>query len=58
MEQKGEFGRIDQSGQREIDKTPLMGLTKYKSTKDRYPPKPFGWLRNNQLNYFVCSNRK
>jgi hypothetical protein len=42
LEQKDEFGRIDQAGQREIGKTPLMGLTKNRPTTGRYPPKPFG----------------
>jgi hypothetical protein len=50
LEQKGQFGRIDRAGQWESGEKRLMGLTKNRSTENRYPPKPFGWLRNNLLN--------
>jgi len=55
---KGQLRRIDGYGQWESGKKRLMGLTKYRSTKNRYPTRPFGWLRNNLLNLPVYSKRK
>jgi len=58
LEQKGQFGRIERAGQWETGQKRLMSLSKNRSTKNRYPPKPFGGLRNNMPNLPVYSNRK